>query len=262
MLVTGATGFLGRHLMIASERNGWELVAPSSAIMNVLGRERTISEIREWRPNVVVHLAYKRNDRRTIVEGTSNVAEGAQAARAHLVHVSTDMVFRGRPITYSESDHPSPIDNYGRWKVESEQIAASIVPSALIIRPSMLYGTDRLAKCQTDVEAVCEGRSTMAFFKDEIRCAAFAGDVASAISTLASHTHLSGPIHVGGPPISRADLACHVADWLGYDGYSIPLTTLAESGQTRPGVLMLDTRLAESHDAGCRPIQEVLRLRH
>jgi dTDP-4-dehydrorhamnose reductase len=257
MLVTGASGFLGRHLVMASERDRWELVAPASRVLDVLHRERTVSEIREWRPTVVVHLAYRRDDRRTIVEGTRHVAEACAAAKAKLVHVSTDLVFPGWPIPYTEDHIANPILPYGVWKLEAEQIALESAPTALVVRPSLLYGTDRLAPCQMDVQRACTGQVPMTFFTDEIRCPAFAGDVASAISHLAVQG-TEGIVHLGGPAMSRADFARHVAAWLGFSPDQVHTSTLADAGVIRPGTIMLETSKADRLGASCRPVEQVL----
>ncbi len=42
------------------------------------------------------------------------LAEICRAARARLVHVSTDCVFSGRKGNYRETDEPHPVDLYGR----------------------------------------------------------------------------------------------------------------------------------------------------
>jgi dTDP-4-dehydrorhamnose reductase len=260
MLVTGASGLLGRHLTLASERDGWELIAPSSQALDVRSRDRTIREVRDWKPNVVVHLAYRRDDPRTIVDGTRHVAEAAAAAGARLIHVSTDVVFPGRLAPYSESDLPMPITPYGAWKAEAEQLVASITAHSLVVRPSLMYGTDVMAPIQRDVEHAARRQRRMTFFTDEVRCPAHAADVAAILSAAAT-TELTGPLHVGGPPVSRADFAAHVARWLGLSAAALHVGSLADSGMIRPGHLVLDTSLAERHGWHCRPLTDALPLR-
>ena len=142
MLVTGASGFLGRHLMAASEAGRWETLAPSSGSMDIRSRARVLDEITTWRPQVVVHLAYRRDDRQIIVDGTRNVAEAAAAAGARLIHLSTDVVFAGRERPYTEADATDARIDYGRWKAEAEVVLWQAHPGALAIRTSLLYGTE------------------------------------------------------------------------------------------------------------------------
>ena len=141
MLITGGSGFLGQHLGIASEAEEWELFAPPSTMIDVRQRERVIEEICSWKPTAIVHLAYRKGDRRTIVEGSRNIAEAATACGARLVHVSSDAIFPGRPLPYREYDTPFPITDYGVMKLEAERAVAAECPSAVIVRTSLLYGT-------------------------------------------------------------------------------------------------------------------------
>ena len=82
MLVTGGSGFLGRHLLNGPASHKWELIAPSSSAMDVRRRESTIDEIVGWKPSAIVHLAYRNGDRPSIVEGSRQVAEAAEACGA------------------------------------------------------------------------------------------------------------------------------------------------------------------------------------
>ncbi len=141
MLVTGASGFLGRHVVQRAISAGWNMVAPSSHSMDITDRPATMTAITESKPDVVVHLAYRKDDRRVIVDGTRHVAEAADAARCRFVHVSTDVVFAGRTRAYVESDEPDPIIEYGRHKADAE-LAAPCAADTAIICASLLYGTD------------------------------------------------------------------------------------------------------------------------
>jgi len=259
MLITGASGFLGRHLVEASEAGHWELLAESSSSLDIRQRIRVLDHITTWKPNVVVHLAYKRDDRQVIVDGTRNVAEAARAAGARLIHLSTDVVFAGRDRPYTETDNPDAITDYGRWKLEAEDAAHQMHPGVLALRTSLLYGTERLAPIQQDVAQVMAGHSRMQFFTDEFRCPAHAADVAAAIVALADRREVTGVLHVAGPHVvSRAHLAHAFAGWLGYDPVGVPTTTLRESGLHRPGMVALDSSRAAALGIRCRSLEEAL----
>lgn len=259
MFVTGATGFLGRHLVTASDAGEWELLAPGSRVLDVRERARVMEEITTWRPNVVVHLAYRPDDRRTIVDGSRNVATAAALAGSRLIHMSTDLVFAGRPLPYTETDAPDATMQYGRWKAEAELAVEAACPTALVLRSSLMYGTDHLSPQQRDVEAVLSGRSAMRFFTDEFRCPAHAADIAAAIVRLADMPHVTGPLHVAGPrPVSRAELAQAFAHQLGGAGAHVPTASLADSGLDRPGHLVLDTSRAAALGITCRDLHTAL----
>lgn len=259
MLITGGAGFLGRHLVIASEADDWELFAPPITMIDVRHRERVVEEMRTWSPTAIVHLAFRRGDRRTIVEGARHIAEAARECNARLVHVSTDIVFPGSTRAYRETDKPFPITDQGVMAAEAERAVASECPNAVIVRTSLLYGTTWQATIQTDVERAAQGRSSMAFFTDEYRTPAHAADVAAALSTLAARPDIHGPLHVAGPEaVSRADLAGAFARWMGLNPALLRTTTLAQAGMVRPGYVALDTSLAVSHGLRCRSLAEAL----
>ncbi len=259
MMVTGASGFLGRHLLPASEQGGWELLAPGSAAFDVRSRGLVLEEIRAWKPTVVVHLAYRRDDRRVIVDGSRHVAEAATAAGARLVHLSTDVVFAGREWPYSEADLPDATMDYGRWKAEAEAAVVAACPTAVLVRTSLLYGTEHIAPGQREVADAVAGRRSMRFFTDEYRCPAHAADVAAAVVRLASMPEVRGPLHVAGPQVvSRADLACAFAGWMGLDPSRVPRGTLADAGLDRPGRIALDVSHAAALGLHCRPLETAL----
>ena len=75
------------------------------------------------------------------VDGSHHVARAAAEVGARLVHVSTDLVFDGalgRP--YTEDDEPRPVIDYGRQKLAAEEIVRAVLPGALIVRTSLIYG--------------------------------------------------------------------------------------------------------------------------
>ena len=260
MLITGGSGFLGQHLGIASEAEDWELFAPPSAMIDIRLRERVIDEVSSWKPTAIVHLAYRKGDRRTIVEGSRNMAEVAQICGARMVHVSSDAIFAGRTAPYREYDPPFPITEYGVMKLEAERAVTAECPSAVLVRTSLLYGTQRPAPIQLQVEQAITGRKAMRFFTDEFRCPAHAADVGRALSTLAAWPEVRGPLNVAGPEaISRADLAATFARWMGYDPRAISTGSQSLAGTIRPGRVVLDTTLAVSYGLGCRPLSETLR---
>ncbi len=267
MLVTGASGFLGRHLVRGPATDDWEIIAPPSSSLDVRRRESTIATIRDWKPNAVVHLAYRKGDRASIVDGSRNVAEGATAAKARLVHLSTDVVFGGRAAPYTENDSPRPITAYGHEKSDAELAVARADPRAVIVRTSLIYGTEALSPSQERLRdwlrsPAVRRNTSMAFFTDEFRCPVHAGDLAMALAGLAGRRDITGPLHVTGDErVSRAALARLFVRHLGgsvHDEREVPTTTIEESGQTRPANVVLDVDLAASLGITCRPVSAVL----
>lgn len=248
LFVTGGSGFLGRHIVNGPASAGWEIVAPSSRAVDLRNADTIASIIDDWKPTAIIHTAYRKDDRASIVDATRNIAESAARHRCRLIHVSSDALFRGRLAPYTEADRPTPITDYGRHKAEAEALVAAIVPDALIVRTSLLFGLGQLSGHELAVRHVISGRSDMAFFTDEIRSAVIVDDVAAALVRVAQLGDLQGYLHLGGPePLSRAELAVRTARRRGWDPSKLTFSTLADSGLVRPSRVVLDSSLAASH---------------
>ena len=88
--------------------------------------------IRKISPDVIIHTAaltdvdYCETNREEAwnvnVEGTRNIAEASRESNSKLVYVSTDYVFDGERGMYKEDDQPNPVGQYGKTKLEGENV--------------------------------------------------------------------------------------------------------------------------------------------
>ncbi len=258
LYVTGSSGFLGGHIVNGIAAEPWEIVAQTSQALDLRNRDSVINVIGDWRPTAIIHTAYRRNDRRSNVDATRHVAEAAAKFGARLVHVSTDAVFAGRPAPYTEQDSPTPIHDYGRQKAEAEQIVAEFCPGAVIVRTSLLlggsrYGGTELSGHEIAVRDAISSRSPMTFFTDEVRSPVLVDDLAASLTKLAGRPEIVGVLHLAGPEaVTRADLARMIARRHGWDATRLRFSTLADSGLSRPGHVVLDSSLARSQGLAVR----------
>jgi nucleoside-diphosphate-sugar epimerase len=161
-LVTGATGFVGSHLVDALRHRGVEVTAlarsPQKAAVLAAQGVRVIDgnlhdeaglEQAARNQDVVYHVAgivaapaeaeFLRANR----DGTRNVVVAAErGGRPRFVLVSSlaagGPAMRGSPLTGTEA--PYPVTAYGRSKLAAEQVVkASTLPWS-IVRPSIVYG--------------------------------------------------------------------------------------------------------------------------
>jgi dTDP-4-dehydrorhamnose reductase len=75
------------------------------------------------------------------VVGTRIVCEEADAIGARLTFISTDYVFGGEAGPYSTSATPSPLNVYGRQKLEAEELVLSW-PHNIVVRTCQVFGPD------------------------------------------------------------------------------------------------------------------------
>ncbi len=165
VLVTGANGFVGRHLTPVLESGGWivrrAIRTPTGGPNEI--RIDSIGPATDWKDalvgvDAIVHLAahvhapYEEHmfELYHVVntEGTLNLARcAANAGVRQFVFVSTILV-NGRSsdgrAPFSERDIPTPYGVYGRSKAAAETglkaIAQNGGMSVTVIRPPLVYG--------------------------------------------------------------------------------------------------------------------------
>jgi dTDP-4-dehydrorhamnose reductase len=254
LLVTGGCGYLGRELVAQAPGRGWRVRAtwferpPRGDAEWVAADVRDESALASAMDGVdaVVHTAYRQgpDEWEVNVDGSAAVARTSRGRR--LVHLSTDLVFRGDRGRYTEDDPVGPVGSYGRSKAEAELLVAAARPDATIVRTSLIYGgaepgpQERLAQ---------EHRR---FFVDELRSPIQVGDLVSAILELLE-LDVAGPLHVAGADdVSRFDFAV----LLGADASAL------ERAHTTPGrapnVTLDSSRARQLVTTSLRGVREVL----
>lgn len=253
LFVTGGTGFLGRYIVSSSLSEPWEIVAPDRLGLDLRNAASVHHVIGDWRPTAIIHTAYRKNDRASTVDTTRHVAEAAAACGARLVHVSSDVVFRGGVSPLSEGHPTSPMNEYGRHKADAELVVSSTCTDFAIVRTSLILGRRELSGHEVAVWNAIQGTPPMTFFTDEVRCPVIVDDLAAALVLVAGRPEITGVLHLAGPDaISRADLARMIARRHRWDVSRLRFGTLSEARLDRPARVVLDSSLALSHGLAVR----------
>ena len=228
--------------------------------LDIRSRDAVLALLSAVRPQVVINVAARMDDWRVCADGAGNVAVGAAAAGARLVHMSSDVVHGGRPEPYTEADLPAPLSRYGCSKAAGETAVAAIDPGAAIVRTSLIVGTDDSQHVRMSHDMIT-GHRPGVLFTDEIRCPVHVDDLAAATVELAGSDY-AGILNVAGPEaISRADFGRLVARRFGLDPGTVPTGRLADANLgPRAAEVRLDvTRAQRLLTATLRPVTESLR---
>ena len=179
LLITGATGFVGRSLCAEAIRRNFQVRgAARSACKLPAGVEPVVVGLidghTDWSValagvEVVIHLAARvhvMNDtagdalaefRKVNVEGTLNLARQAiDAGVQRFIFISSIKVNGEGTVLgqiYTAEDQPAPVDSYGISKREAEdalrQLASETSMEVVIVRPPLVYGPGVKANFQS-----------------------------------------------------------------------------------------------------------------
>jgi len=152
LLITGASGTLGRALTCGCVERGLAHVALAHDALDVCDGEAVHAALRRHRVWGVVNCAgYVRVDDaewdagtcdRVNRHGAATLAEVCAEAGVALVTFSSDLVFGdpGRATPYVERDTVAPLGVYGASKAAAERAVLARYPDALVVRTSAFFG--------------------------------------------------------------------------------------------------------------------------
>lgn len=182
VLVTGARGFVGKEVVKALERYGFEVigvditpVTHGGFILDVRNKDDVFNFIKVWEPDIIVHLAalvagkpslknaYKYYN--TNILGTLNILEAmANNGIKKFIYISSWSAF-GIPekLPITEETPLNPENPYGVSKKCCEELVKSYSKlygiKSIILRPTMIYGPNQKEKnvIQQVVDCITSG---------------------------------------------------------------------------------------------------------
>ena len=273
VLVTGASGLLGRAALAAFEAAGW--VATGSAWHRVaaplvaidLCDATAVRAALTAKYDLVVNCAAERHPdvcesepRTSAAINVDAVWELAKACAAHstrLIHISTDYLFDGTRAPYTEDAPTCPPNEYGRQKLRGEWAARAALEGAVVLRLPVLYGptTDLSESAVTAFAAVALNAGKPATVDDwQIRVPTYTPDVAAtlvrigtALTTATSTSIPSGVYNYSSDDrITRYGLVQLFAELLGVPLAHVTRNPGAPPGAPRPYDCQLSTTKLKS----------------
>ncbi|HEY5553225.1 MAG TPA: sugar nucleotide-binding protein, partial [Opitutaceae bacterium] len=165
------------------------------------------------------------------------------------VHISSEQVFDGTHPPYARADAPSPVNTYGRQKVESEQLVHAAAPDfSATVRAPLLMGNS-LGGTRSVHEGLfanwSAGRSVR-LYTDEVRQPCTADNLADVLVELCERGDLNGVFHwAGAEALSRFELGSRIARHFGVPAVGRIETALlagSPAAALRPANLALDLK--------------------
>ena len=283
ILVTGANGLLGQHLVkklleknhqvIATGKGECRLPFEKSDRYNYYDVDITdgpaINEfISNTKAEVIVHAAamtqidecelHKQECYNTNVTATRFILDAAKPFRPKFIYVSTDFVFDGLSGPYKEDDAAEPVNYYGSTKLAAEK---SVMESGLgwaIVRTILVYGNTLTGTRNNIVNWVkqnLEEGKTIKVVTDQWRTPTYVEDLAKGI-ILVIEKNATGIYNIGGKDVlTPYDMAIKTADYFKLDKNKIEkvdASTFQQPGQ-RPRKTGFNIEKAKN-DLGYEPL--------
>ncbi|OXS14590.1 nucleoside-diphosphate sugar epimerase [Zobellella denitrificans] len=291
LLLTGATGFLGRRLAeVLPSRPDIHLTAavrrhaevPAACIVEVQGLDAST----DWsaalaEEQVVIHAAARAHImkdevadplaeyRKVNVEGTLNLAR--QAAKAGIkrfifissIKVNGEQTPLGKPFT--AEDAPAPEDAYGISKWEAEQglmqLAAETGMKVVIIRPPLVYGPGVKGNFASMIKLVEKGLPLPLGAIHNKRTLVALDNLVDLIVTCIDHPAAANQVFLvgDGEGLSTTELLRGVASAMGKPARLIPVPAgLLQFGATVLGKKAVAQRLLGSLQVDISKARELL----
>lgn len=288
ILLTGATGFIGRHLLesiklfnyrvfaIATNTEKIRALLPSNIELIDLdiADEMGVAILMEtYRPDVVIHTAAlsKPNDCENNQEAafeinvmaTKNLVECCCKHQARLIFLSTDMVF-DYDFPCHEVVPKNPVNYYGKTKSLAEDIILDSGCNAVILRVMLVYGKVLPEMRQTFLHWVKEQLvvgNQIYVYTDQKRNILYVEDLCRTVISLLEHK-TQGIYHLAANEVyTPYSLAVEVADYLHLNKENIHPITSATHPEiaNRAAISLLDTTKAQRElNFTAKKLKEVL----
>jgi len=159
-------------------------------------------------------------------DGSGNVARACWVAGAKMAYISTDYVYDGKKATpYVESDPVGPLNVYGESKLKGEHAVAKVLPDALIVRTSWLFGKNGPNFVEAILGQVGK-KDELSVVTDQVGSPTYTPDLADGLARLIEFG-AAGIVHVSNEgECSWNEYAKKILELAGATGIKVlPLTT-------------------------------------
>lgn len=176
VLVTGVKGQLGFDVIKCLNDRNINNIGADIDEFDITDKEATREFIIKSKADVVIHCsAYTAVDRaedekeickKVNVDGVKNISDVCKEINAKMVYISTDYVFPGVGEDFYEvDDQTAPLSQYGKTKLQGEEVVKSLLDKYFIVRISWVFGVNgnnfvktmlRLGKERDEINVVAD----------------------------------------------------------------------------------------------------------
>ncbi len=259
ILVTGANGMLGRHLVRKLVEKDYEVVATAKgkSKFGVNGekpidyRSLDITDgasvnrlINEVKPDLILHAAAmtqvdecelnKIDCWNTNVTATRFILDAAKETKCRIIFISTDFVFDGLHGPYNEEDEPNPVNYYGSSKLAAEKAVMQSGLDWAIVRTVLVVGNTADGQRQNIliwVKEKLEKGEKIKVVDDQVRTPTYVEDLADGI-ILVLEKNKKGIFHIAGKDtLTPYQIASETATYLKLDSRLIEKASVENFSQ-------------------------------
>jgi dTDP-4-dehydrorhamnose reductase len=261
-LVVGAAGMLGQDVVAAAAGAGHQVTGVGRADLDVTDAAATRAAVVGY--DVVVNCAawtavddaetHEAEAFAVNATGAANLARAAAAARARLVHVSTDYVFDGDGTEpYLEGAPLSPRSAYGRTKAAGEWAVRAESADAVVVRTAWLYGAGGRCFPRTIARAAGE-RDRLSVVDDQTGQPTWTADLADLIVRLVAARVPGGIYH--GTSSGQVTWCGFARQVVAASGHPTPVDATTSAAYQLPAPRPAYSVLGHDqlHEAGVEPI--------
>jgi len=237
ILVTGSAGLIGRQVVkdLIDEKNHvyscYNKTKPENGIpthLDITKEDQIIEIFGKLKPDLVIHLAaFTDVEKCEILKeqailvntiATEILVRESNKINAFFVYVSTDYVFDGMQGLRNENEVSSPVNFYGKTKLDGEKVVKKLATQYAIVRTSTPYGSHPTKKTfPLWVKENLELKKEIPVLIDQFTSPTFVPNLSKMIIEI-TNKQIMGIIHLAGNTrISRYEFAKMISEKFNLD---------------------------------------------
>jgi len=214
IVIIGALGFLGTKLMKILPQYHEVIGADIKGTgknkifqLDATNKFQVKKFILNHKPNVVIDLVALTSSasceenpllcKKLNYETAKNIVEACKSTNCKMIFISSSYIFDGKKGNYSEFDNPSPLNEYGKYKIMAEKEISNL-KEFIILRTDVMYGFNGLNENNGVFNKILSNDKITIKDPFQLRSPLFVDDVAEIIHSLLLK-NANGIFHMSGP---------------------------------------------------------------